>query len=420
MIKRWVRRLFLVLAVSLLYLLTLTPMPDAQDEQTQLDRIVGKSTFGYVDWWWGAVQVKGTAVLANHHSYLTPEAQKQLVLDYVALMAEIATLNREIDNLFIDPDITDPKEASAPLNQELEAKRANLAEMQPLAEAILQDQVATILTEEGFAVMEQTWPPVMMHMSALPSRLVISPRDKIERAHGISLDVSLTVIEHEALESEIFEQMDMSALVVPIGGLSLYPAMIMETGNLNWLIEVTAHEWSHHWLGFHPLGLNITDPEVRSINETTAGIFDVAVAELVLRRYYPEFILTDGGMVLQTAVAQQDNTPPPFDFRAEMEQTRIRADELLADGQIVEAEAYMESQRQRFWENGYRIRKLNQAYFAFYGNYAATQGASGSSPIGPLVRQVWENSPSLRAFMDTMAPINSLTELQMVAQTQFE
>ena len=61
--------------------------------------------------------------------------------------------------------------------------------------------------------------------------------------------------------------------------------------------------------------------------------------------------------------------PPPaasagFDFRTEMRLTRVRADELLAAGQIAEAEAYMEQRRLYFWENGYRLRKLNQAYFA--------------------------------------------------------
>ena len=44
--------------------------------------------------------------------------------------------------------------------------------------------------------------------------------------------------------------------------------------------------------------------------------------------------------------------PPEFDFRLEMRKTRIRADELLEDGKIEEAEAYMEERRQVFVAEG--------------------------------------------------------------------
>ena len=47
----------------------------------------------------------------------------------------------------------------------------------------------------------------------------------------------------------------------------------------------------------------------------------------------------------------------------------------------------MEQRRQLFVENGYYIRKLNQAYFAFYGAYADVPGgAAGEDPVGPAVR----------------------------------
>jgi hypothetical protein len=36
-----------------------------------------------------------------------------------------------------------------------------------------------------------------------------------------------------------------------------------------------------------------------------------------------------------------------------MHETRVTADQLLADGKIEEAETYMEQRRQIFWENGY-------------------------------------------------------------------
>jgi hypothetical protein len=98
-----------------------------------------------------------------------------------------------------------------------------------------------------------------------------------------------------------------------------------------------------------------------------------------------------------------------------MASTRVRVDRLLEQGQIEEAEAFMEAQRQLFVSHGYPIRKLNQAYFAFYGAYADTPGATGSDPIGPALLTLREQSDSLRAFMDAVAPITSLEQLLALA-----
>jgi hypothetical protein len=114
----------------------------------------------------------------------------------------------------------------------------------------------------------------------------------------------------------------------------------------------------------------------------------------------------------EPAPAPEPDEPPAFDFRAEMARTRTRVDEMLAAGQIEEAEAYMEARRQVFVANGYQIRKLNQAYFAFYGAYADEPGATGADPVGPMVQEARELSPSLRAFLQTMAPVGSFAELQ--------
>ena len=75
-----------------------------------------------------------------------------------------------------------------------------------------------------------------------------------------------------------------------------------------------------------------------------------------------------------------------FGFNEEMRETRLRVDELLAGGNVGEAEAYMKERRLFFVENGYPIRRLNQAYFAFHGTYA--ENAASSSPIAGTAAQV--------------------------------
>ncbi len=95
-----------------------------------------------------------------------------------------------------------------------------------------------------------------------------------------------------------------------------------------------------------------------------------------------------------------------------MRQTRVTVDQLLAEGKIKEAETYMEARRQVFWEQGYRIRKLNQAYFAFYGAYAdAPGGAAGEDPVGEAVRALYANSPSLESFLKRIAWMTSFEDL---------
>jgi hypothetical protein len=109
--------------------------------------------------------------------------------------------------------------------------------------------------------------------------------------------------------------------------------------------------------------------------------------------------------------------PAPFDFRAEMHETRVTVDQLLAKGKITEAESYMEQRRQVFWQNGYLIRKLNQAYFAFHGAYADVPGgAAGEDPVGPAVRALRQQSNSLADFVNRIAWMTSFEQLQKAIQ----
>lgn len=399
--------------LNLLIILVLAPeWPAFQEEEHRLNSLIGLRRFDFVVWEAGAIQTKLSAMLAAGHAYLPESAQKALALSYVETVGQVRSLIQSINAIYADPTVNDPAGATADLQAQLADKRAEMNRLQPVAEAIIQEQVAAILVEEGFDIFQLSWPPVAMHITPLPYVLIVSPRDHIEQIYNIPLHHGLTIPEQEQLEEAIFEQLGLSALVVPIGGLGIYPAMIIETGNFNFLADVVAHEWSHHWLTLHPLGVRYgASPEMRTINETVASLFGQEVGALVIERYYPE-------LVPQPAPAgtspppPDPNAPPPFDFRAEMAESRITADQLLADGQIVAAEAYLEARRRYFVSNGYNIRRLNQAYFAFYGAYADTPGATGSDPIGPTLIALRQASPSLLAFMEQAAQITSLEQLQ--------
>jgi len=65
-----------------------------------------------------------------------------------------------------------------------------------------------------------------------------------------------------------------------------------------------------------------------------------------------------------------------------------------------------------FVAQGYVIRKLNQAYFAFYGSYADTPGAAGKDPIGPTVLKFRARSPDLHTFVSEIARVTTLDEVE--------
>ena len=84
-----------------------------------------------------------------------------------------------------------------------------------------------------------------------------------------------------------------------------------------------------------------------------------------------------------------------------MRETRLRVDDLLAEGRVEEAEAYMEERRLIFVEQGYGLRKLNQAYFAFHGSYATSP--SSGNPIGGQLEWLRAQSPTLRDYVRTVS-----------------
>jgi hypothetical protein len=253
--------------------------------------------------------------------------------------------------------------------------------------------------------------------------LVVSARNHIGTEYSASLVADMSVAQMEQLESAADAQLNVSSLVVPTGGIGAYPTMIMRTSDLHWLTQVISHEWTHNYLFWHPLGfLYDKSSQLRTMNETTADIVGTETGQRLLEQFYPEFALPKGAAKptdLVSGPLHQPSAPKGFDFRAEMHETRVHVDSLLAKGEIDQAQGYMEQRRQYFWDNGYAIRKLNQAYFAFYGSYADVPGgAAGEDPVGPAVRELRAQSKSLADFVNTMASMTSFKDLQQaIGQT---
>lgn len=407
--------------VVLLATLLLVPIPgmrpDLQDSAFRTLGVARNHLFDFVQWEASALTDKALNTVVSPQRYMTEAERTQFVRDYIQLVYDIHQLEEKVQDIYADPAIADPETASADLRAERDRLRARQQAQQALAESIIQAQIAEVLAEYGFGIGGEVLPPVAIRFTRLPTLLVISPRDRIERIGSYPLEHGLTVDQMERLEGAVDSQLGVSSLIVPLGGLAVWPAMLIETGHLPSVFEVGAHEWMHHYLTFFPLGFNYgATPELYTINETVASIVGREIGWAVLNRYYPDL-----------APPPPDYTPrppepppayteeaPAFDFRAEMHATRVHVDELLAAGQIEEAERYMEERRALFVQNGYRIRKLNQAYFAFYGSYADEPGAPGTDPIGPALRELRYYSASLYDFVSAVRGVTSFAEIQDV------
>jgi hypothetical protein len=411
-IRRWVLRaigwflLLLVLVFGLQY--STVPLGE---EWAGVSILSSQYHFDYVAWEIDALWVKTQQTLFGVHPYITEGDRSQLVREYMADLSQAQRLESQISNVFATS--ATPEAEAVDLIAERDALRTSLRERQAVIESILEGQVAVVLVDLGFAVGGQLMPPVAMHFTEVPNLLVVSPRDEIDLATSVNV-VPMPVNEVAALEERVESTYDVAALTVPLGGMALYPSMNLETASISYALEVIAHEWLHHYLIFFPLGYSYGG-EARIINETTASQFGKEVGQMVLERYYPELVVPPAPPPDPDAPPPPTPQPPAFDFNTEMHITRVHVDELLAEGKIDEAEAYMEERRQIFVANGYVLRRLNQAFFAFYGGYqSGSPGVGGSDPIGPAVREIRQQRGSVYAWIETLRGIITRDELLAV------
>jgi len=371
--------------------------------------------FDYASWTLEALGVKLGQLALGIAERFPVETQRQVVFDYLRLIENIQRLEEELYRIYSDPNVRDPETASRSVREQLAELRSQRARLGPLAESVLQSQIARVVADLDLGLGGEALPPVLFHATPLPTALIVSPRDVIRQEYNISLAPDLPVDQREALEASVDQAVNMSSLVVDIGGIGVYPTMVIETTDLNYLTVVAAHEWIHNYFTLRPLGWNyFASPVLRTMNETAAAIAGNEIGRAVLERYYPDLLPPPPARSEEGAEDLQPQRPA-FDFRLEMRETRVRVDQLLAEGKIEEAEAYMEARRAVFWENGYAIRKLNQAYFAFHGAYADQPGgAAGEDPVGAAVRALRARSESLAAFLKTIAWMTSFEQLREV------
>ena len=290
------------------------------------------------------------------------------------------------------------------------------AAMQKKVETIIGLQISTVLRQNGIinpfdSIFGVSFPPIAFELAEPPHLLVISPKNQIDRIRDVLLLQNLTPDQMNNIENEV-EKSGYSALVVELGGLGVtYPTFVNTNESLQSVLNAATEEWVHQYLAFRPLGFRYVldllgisrSQDIITMNESLAGIVSSEIGQQVYDKYYASYFPTTNNPSSTTA------SVPAFDFNAAMRQIRQNVDADLAAGQIDRAEQYMNEQRDYLQTQGYYIRKLNQAYFAFYGTYADTPAYT--DPIGTAVQDIRNQNSSLKDFLNTVDRVTNISQL---------
>ena len=316
----------------------------------------------------------------------TEDMEAQLAR-YEELVVELRAANYELlqASSAADPDIAQVEERQSQVDALLDERDR----LKDGVEEYLESRINDKLRENGLNVNGRfTWPPVDFRLDNPPSVLIISPRDEISRVETILIDPNISAEEMERIEAKLLEENNLSAVILRTGGLASYPTVIPSDRDLLPLLEVAAHEWLHAYLFFHKLGRSFfSGGEMVTINETLANLFGDEIGGETWAD------ITGNPAPERPAPANPDDPvetpdlpdPDRFDFFRFMRETRIKTDDLLAEGDVDGAESWMEERRLELQTHGYFIRKINQAYFAFTGSYGDNPGS-----VSPIARQIWE------------------------------
>jgi hypothetical protein len=392
--------------------------------ETRLGALSGPQSFSLTLWTVGAVGGKvKESVSAIGGGRASADEKKRTLTEFFASADEANDLEGQIRDLTSRGVVSD-NPALAELEQRLSDLRRRRAQQSVLVESLLEEQVQSILKQQDLALLEVGrffLPPVFFKLIDLPHVLIVAHRDRFEMRTQVAIRRAITSEDTEALEAAVDRDLGVSSLLVPIGGYSTYPTMIAGTAPFDFVVGAVTHEWCHIYMMFKPLGAAYgRDGDVTAMNETVCSIFGDDAAALVRETFYGAEKRPRPWQATPTPTPAATQPPPkrdePQGFNANRELRRIylAAEERLKANDIAGAEQIMEDGRAYLAENGVYIRKLNQAFFAFYGSYAEGPEAIRPDFIGDDLRELRRRSASLRDFFETVAQMSSYGDLKQV------
>jgi hypothetical protein len=266
---------------------------------------------------------------------LSREEEDRRVARFFQLNALIAERER------VAGEETSQPEARESARREAEHLRAERQALENSVEEILAGRLTSVLEDQGLTRRmgwDVVWPPVSIEFEDPPAVLVRSPRAEIRREGDRLLEGDLPVDVRVRLEADEESDGQTSALVIDIGAIAMYPAIVPPRVGYEGTLRTIAHEWVHHYLYFAPLGRSFfASDKLRTLNETVANIAGDEIGELMHKRYP----LGREPALVRTEAAQQQTTgngQPTASgrARAEMEQPEAREANFFAALRIVD------------------------------------------------------------------------------------
>ncbi len=399
----------LLVALILITCISGSSCQQQDDFDSVLNDIVGPYRFSIVEWELKTLTGELEEIIFNGVDYTADDTL--VVIEYFSLLGDISGLENQIS--YLKDEVSSTELDS--LKEQLEILKERKNSLKKGVEKILELQIRETLRQLDIylgdnAAINIDFPPVNFSLESPPHLLVISPRDNIVRMKEIILLQDLTIDEIDYIESEV-EKLGYSSIVVQVGGMATFPSFVTNNSSLKFTLSTAVEEWLHQYLFFKPTGflyaLNLLgvydDDNISTINETIAGIASDEIASILYQNYYAGYF-EEGG---QTDSEGAEDTG--FDFYEEMRNIRIEVDNLLANGEIEKAESFMEEKRLYILSQGYYIRRLNQAYFAFYGTYASSP--SSVNPIGDMLWELREKSEDITEFLEITSNIKNIEDL---------
>ena len=126
MMQKVIRALNFTAVICLVLLLITTSIWQPVNPEDAIRPATRPYEFDYFAWTLGALwdKVSMTGLGLNH--YLTFYQERQIVKEYFTLLQQNNDLEKQIEDLYADPNVANPKQESADLQLELQSKKEEL------------------------------------------------------------------------------------------------------------------------------------------------------------------------------------------------------------------------------------------------------------------------------------------------------
>ena len=357
-----------------------------------LDNVAGKHKFSLALWEIQHLPLKWSHLVWEMFPGNKPsdEERKEIGTEYLSIVRKLNIYEEQVST---SQTLSNPKYLSAIESLEIERKM-----LKARAEEAIESILSEVIQQQGLGLpFGILLPPTDFHFGSPPHILVTSPRDVIKLSGTKLINPSITGAERHSLEKSAESDGKTSALVDDLAGIGTYPAIVSDSTSLRNLLRTAAHEWLHNYWILHPLGRNMWDStEMRTINETSANIAGNEIGDLAFQLMGEDLSDSINKYKHQSALSHWDN---------QLIETRKEVDRLLSLNEIEKAEKLM---KEKTWElrlAGYGVRKINQAYFAFRGQYA--DGPASTSTAGKDLQEYRSYFPDVGSFIRSISTVSS-------------